>query len=129
MIWSTSMWNLYHTMCEKCEDDTEQLIKLYELIRDLSSLIPCYSCKSHSIKYLNENKNDSVFISKNNFKMFFYTFHNSVKENKKKKLELEPIDVLEKYERMDLNEVYLDTIKLLMVLRIGRRTYESIAAM
>ena len=84
MIWSTSTWNLYHTMCEKCEDDTEQLIKLYELIRDLSSLIPCYSCKSHSIKYLNENKNDSVFISKNNFKMFFYTFHNSVKENKKK---------------------------------------------
>ena len=120
MIWSTSMWNLYHTMCEKCEDDTEQLIKLYELIRDLSSLIPSYSCKSHSIKYLNENKNDSVFISKNNFKMFFYTFHNSVKENKKKELELEPIDVLEKYERMDLNEVYLDTIKLLMVLRIGR---------
>ena len=27
MIWSTPMWNLYHTMCEKCDDDTEKLKK------------------------------------------------------------------------------------------------------
>ena len=116
MIWSTPMWNLFHTMCEKCEDDTEKLRKLYKLIQYLSSVIPCYSCKTHASNYLNKNKEDNVFLSKNNFKMFLYTFHNSVKE--KKKIKLESVDVLNKYKIMNLNEVYLDTIKILTVLNM-----------
>ena len=116
MIWSTPMWNTFHTMCEKCEDNTEKFIKLYELIQYLSSVIPCYSCKSHASNYLDKNKEKSIFVSKNNFKMFFYNFHNNVKQ--RKKIKLESLDVLNKYKTMNLNEVYLDTIKILMVLKM-----------
>jgi len=116
MIWSTPMWNLFHTMCEKCDDDTEKLRKLYELIEYFSHIIPCGLCKQHASNYLHKNKTDSVTLSKNNFKIFFYNFHNSVK--KTRKLKLESIDVLDKYKTMNLNEVYLDTIKILLILRL-----------
>jgi len=113
MIWSTPMWNLYHTMCEKCEDDTEKLKKLYELMQYLSYTIPCSMCKVHASNYLYKNKTDSVVLSKKNFKMFFYTFHNSVKETRK--LKLESTDVLDKYKTMNLNDIYIDVIKMLVL--------------
>jgi hypothetical protein len=113
MIWSTPMWNLYHTMCEKCDDDSEKRKKLYELMQYLSYAIPCGMCKVHASSYLHKNKKNSVVLSKKNFKMFFYTFHNSVKETRK--LKLESTDVLDKYKTMNLNDIYIDVIKMLVL--------------
>lgn len=103
-------------MCEKCDDDSDKLKKLYELIQYLSYTIPCGMCKVHASNYLYKNKTDSVVLSKNNFKMFFYNFHNSVKETRK--LKLESTDVLNKYKTMNLNDVYVDVIKMLVLFGI-----------
>ena len=74
MIWSTPMWNTFHTMCEKCEDNTEKFIKLYELIQYLSSVIPCYSRKSHASNYLDKNKKKVYLYQKIILKCFFIIF-------------------------------------------------------
>ena len=116
MIWSTPMWNFFHTMCEKCENDSEKLKKLYELIQYVSNEIPCYMCKKHASNYLHKNKEDSIFLSKNNLKLFFYNFHNSVKQTRK--LKLDPPDILNKYKTMNLNEIYIDVIKMLVLFRM-----------
>ena len=113
MIWSTPMWNLYHTLSEKCEDEVEKRRKVYLLIQKLSIGIPCAICKIHACNYLFKEKKNSVFESKDNFKNFFYKFHNEVK--KTRNLDLEGIDVLEKYKSMDLNKIYREVLEMLVL--------------
>jgi hypothetical protein len=113
MIWSTPMWNLYHTLCEKCEDSKEKRQKVYELIQKLSIAIPCGICKVHAVSYLNTKKKNSIFKSREAFKMFFYDFHNDVK--KTRKLSLEPEKVLDNYKSMDLNLIYREVIEMLIL--------------
>ena len=112
MFWSTPMWNLYHTLCEKSADSVEMRKQVYQIIYKLSDRIPCTICKIHSIDYLKKRDN-SIFKSKESFKLFFYNFHNNVKQSKKLPLELE--DVLDKYKTMDLNVIYIEVVEMLVL--------------
>ena len=113
MIWSTPMWNLYHTLSEKCEDNIEKRQKVYLLIQKLSVAIPCGICKIHAVSYLFKEKKPIVFESRDNFNNFFYDFHNQVK--KTRNLSLESKDVLEKYKSMDLNKMYREVLEMLIL--------------
>ena len=105
LIWARYTWCLFHMLAEKIKDDyvVSEIIKIQEIIYIIVSMLPCPECRSHGIKYLNNERNSKRFgniVNKEGLKIFLYEFHNIV--NKKTGKKTFNKDILNQYKNINL---------------------------
>jgi hypothetical protein len=91
--WGQPTWLLLHTLAEKVREESFPIIRK-ELLNNILSIctnLPCPTCASHAVDYLNNIKLNTI-VTKQNLKDMLYKFHNKVNEDKK-------------YEQFDYNEL------------------------
>lgn len=108
MAWGPPIWNLFHTMAEKVNEDKYLSVaqELVGFIRRICSLLPCPDCQNHAIKYWSTTKYN--LTTKQGLKDFLFNFHNDV--NKRKDRPLEDPNVLNNYKSNNLARVYNEFI-------------------
>ena len=101
LLWGQSTWFLFHTLAEKVKDEEFSTIKLELIgcIKNISSNLPCPSCREHATKLLAIQNYDQI-KTKDDFKKFIFDFHNVVNKNSNKKIE--SIEILDKYKLANL---------------------------
>ena len=104
--WGTPTWYFFHTFAEKI---TENLFKnnrqeCLQLLHSICSSLPCPYCKEHAIDYLLKHKFMEI-KTKGELKNFFFNFHNEV--NKRKKLNVQNLTILDKYKNASMINMYL----------------------
>lgn len=104
LLWGQSTWFLFHTLAEKIKDEEFNTIKLelIECIKNISSNLPCPSCREHATKLLAIQNYDQI-KTKEDFKKFIFDFHNVVNKNSNKKIE--SIEILDKYKLANLPNI------------------------
>ena len=105
LIWARYTWCLFHIICEKIKPEhvVSDIIQLQEIIYSIVSILPCPECRSHGIKYLNNEKKNKRYgniTSKEDLKIFMYNFHNVVNNKTGKKTF--NIDVLNQYKSINI---------------------------
>lgn len=103
--WGPPVWALFHTMIEKVNEESFQIIgpQMFNLIKQICQYLPCPDCANHATIFLNK-VNAKTILTKINFKMMLFTFHNAV--NKKKGYPIYNSSDLEKYSTYNLPEVF-----------------------
>jgi len=83
MKWGQPIWFLFHTLAEKIKDEnffkvrTELLNNIYSICSNL----PCPTCATHAVQYLNKI-NFNAIQTKSQLKEMLFTFHNEVNSKK-----------------------------------------------
>jgi|LauGreDrversion4_2_1035121.scaffolds.fasta_scaffold435531_2 hypothetical protein len=102
MLWGEPTWYFFHTIAHKIKPEHFPTLRL-ELLNMVASVcnnLPCPNCASHATQYM-KNVNFNAIQSKDQLKMLFYNFHNSV--NARKGYALFPLSELDaKYENANL---------------------------
>lgn len=77
--WGPSIWYLFHTLSFKIkEEDFHGIrVELLDMIKIICKNLPCPSCSQHATAYMQRLDYNSI-QSKDDFKQFFYNFHNDV---------------------------------------------------
>lgn len=99
ILWGPPFWFFFHTLAEKVKPELfyQNRDALLGIIREICSNLPCPTCTTHAMQYLN-NINFNAIQTKQEFIMMLYEFHNSV--NKRKNLPIFPYNELKpKYEK------------------------------
>lgn len=106
MLWGEPTWFLFHTLAEKIKEEYYNNLKteLIGFIKNICSNLPCPDCAQHATRYVN-GVNFSAINTKEQLKVFFYTFHNEV--NKRKDYEIFKFPDIDKYK----NAVTINIIK------------------
>ena len=102
--WGVPTWYFFHTFAEKITENLflSKRLECLELLEEICTNLPCPYCKEHSIDYLKKNKLLNV-KTKEELKMFFFNFHNTVNKRSKKKIQNKT--VLEQFEKMNMAKV------------------------
>jgi hypothetical protein len=86
-VWGPAIWTLFHTLADKINPEAYPIVikSMFPMIINICKFLPCPDCSIHASNFLakvdiNKHKN------KEDFKILFYLFHNSVNARKKKKL-------------------------------------------
>lgn len=83
MKWGQPIWFLFHTLSHKVKEESFPKIRV-ELLNHLYNIcnnLPCPTCASHAVEYLNGVNFNSI-QRKEDLKYLFFSFHNSVNERK-----------------------------------------------
>ena len=83
MKWGQPIWFLFHTLSHKVKEDAFLKIRV-ELLNHLYNIcnnLPCPTCASHAVEYLNGVNFNSI-QRKEDLKRLFFSFHNAVNERK-----------------------------------------------
>jgi len=77
--WGPSIWYLFHTLSFKIKEEEFSgiCVELFDIIKVICKNLPCPSCAQHATEYMQKLNYNSI-QSKNDFKMFFFNFHNYV---------------------------------------------------
>lgn len=77
--WGRYTWLLFHTCVYKVknENDYNTINTLKSFVSKICNLIPCSTCREHSIEYLRKNNINTV-KTKTELKLYLYKFHNNV---------------------------------------------------
>ena len=106
MKWGEPVWFFFHTIGEKIKPESFQIIR-NELLRLCISIchnLPCPTCSAHAKDYLNQH-NLNVIQTPEQFKEFFYVFHNTI--NKKKGFAEFPRELLQdKYSKANTINIF-----------------------
>ena len=83
--WGPSIWYLFHTLSYKIKEEEFPSIcaELLDIIKIICKNLPCPSCAQHATEYMQRLNNNSI-QNKDDFKQFFYTFHNYVNKRLEK---------------------------------------------
>lgn len=83
MKWGEPVWFFFHTIAQKIKEDRFNIIKkdLLNIIYTVCSNLPCPSCASHAIEYMNKI-NFNAIQNVEQLKDLFFVFHNSVNVRK-----------------------------------------------
>lgn len=83
MKWGQPTWFLFHMLAEKIKEEHFLNIKneLIKIIFDICQNLPCQTCATHATEYLSKSKIYSI-QTKQEFKEFFFHFHNDVNTRK-----------------------------------------------
>ena len=108
--WGTALWHFFHVLANKIKPESFHIIRveLLQFIQLICNNIDCGKCRNHAIEYLEKN-NFMQINSVNEFKNFFFTFHNT--SNFDKQTELFLIDDLSKYDSFVLSTVLQNILK------------------
>ena len=103
--WGPPIWALFHTMIEKVKEESFQTLgpQIFNLIKQICQYLPCPDCANHATVFLNK-VNTKTILTKTNFKMMLFTFHNLV--NRRKEYPIYNAVDLEKYSNYKLSEVF-----------------------
>ena len=103
--WGNATWTLFHTLIEKIKEDNYKRIGpiVFNIIKNICSVLPCPDCKQHAIEYL-KPVTFKHFPTKEHMKQFFYHFHNNV--NIRAKKPIYPYDKINIYENGNLYIIY-----------------------
>lgn len=97
--WGPPTWILFHTLADKIKENHFPLLKndLINLIKNITSNLPCPDCADHAKQIMNGLKNDSI-KSKNDFKEMLFYFHNHVNEKlSKDEFQIDELKIYENY--------------------------------
>lgn len=103
-IWGPATWRLFHIIGEKIEtNDYNDIQNAVRIIRLICSNLPCPDCANDATSILSKY-NLKTISSKEELKLFLYTFHNIVNKKLNKPLyETEELNIL--YKNMNFNQV------------------------
>ena len=103
--WGEPTWYFFHVFAEKITPTTymEKQQEIHDLFFSICSSLPCPYCKDHAMAYLKKYKLSNL-KNKEELKIYFYNFHNSV--NKQKKQNVYGKDILKKYEKVSIVNAY-----------------------
>jgi hypothetical protein len=93
-LWGEATWYFFHTMVEKIMEEyfLELRDQLVEMIKNICSYLPCPVCAEHATNYM-RNVSFASFQTKEDLKIFLFTFHNDV--NKRTGKPLFPLNELD----------------------------------
>ena len=92
--WGPSIWYLFHTLSFKIKEEefTGIRVELLDTIKVICKNLPCPSCAQHATMYMQRLDYNSI-QSKEDFKRFFFNFHNDVNKRLEKPIfTLEDLD-------------------------------------
>ena len=74
--WGNATWTLFHTLIEKIKNENYKRVGpiVFNIIKNICSVLPCPDCKQHAIEYL-KPVTFKHFPTKEHMKQFFYHFH------------------------------------------------------
>jgi hypothetical protein len=79
-VWGPLQWKSLHYSASGYEENPNAIVQ--KLMRDrinaLPIEIPCASCRSHCLEYIEKSNLNDVVKSRNNLFEFFVNFHNAV---------------------------------------------------
>ena len=83
--WGNATWILFHTLIEKIKNENYKRIGpiVFNIIKNICTILPCPECKQHAIEYLKPISFKHL-PTKEHMKQFFYHFHNHVNIRAKK---------------------------------------------
>ena len=86
-IWGPSTWILFHTMAYKIKNEhfNNKKNELINILKNITSNLPCPDCSDHAKKIMNGLKSNSI-KTKDDFIEMVYYFHNHVNEKLGKKI-------------------------------------------
>jgi hypothetical protein len=102
MLWGEPTWFFFHVMSHKIKPEYFSEIRLdfLNLCASICNNLPCPNCANHATQYM-KSVNFNAIQTKDQLKMLFYNFHNSV--NARKGYPLFPLSELDaKYENANL---------------------------
>jgi hypothetical protein len=110
-IWGPIIWNFIHTLAEKINEDSFNVIKngLFLMIKRICLYLPCPEC-SHHANYILSRVNLNKINTKTQFKNMLFEFHNMV--NKRKRKPMYNNNILEKYKNMTIPGTYKNFIRV-----------------
>ena len=86
MSWAPITWIFLHSFSYKVNEEyfNKNKSTCFQIVQYICQNLPCPMCQSHATKYL---KDHSLYIckTKEDFKNYLWTFHNSVNYRLKKK--------------------------------------------
>ena len=110
-VWGPPIWTFFHTLAEKIKEEHYHkiILPLLSFIRRICSFLPCPTCSTHAIFFLNQLKPEN-YKTKSDLKTLFFMFHNQV--NLRKKKPIHNFSNLEKYKSMNLIYCYNQFIRV-----------------
>jgi hypothetical protein len=104
-IWGPPIWLFIHSLASKLKDEMFVYIghQLFNMIRRITSYLPCPDCSQHAVAFLS-SVNPATIKTKPDLIRVLYLFHNSVNVRKSKSLYI--FSELNKYENVNLQEAY-----------------------
>jgi hypothetical protein len=92
--WGPAVWLLFHTMAYKIKESDFLRLKneILDIITNICSNLPCPACATHATEYMKRLNYNSI-NNKDDFKVFFYNFHNDV--NRRKGVMMFPLNELD----------------------------------
>lgn len=103
--WSIPTWMLFHGLAEKIDEDyyKQNNKEVFGIINTICQNLPCPFCRVNATKYL-KKINVNNLKTKEDFKMFLFTFHNNV--NKKLGKKIFEQSILNKYKHINMLHCY-----------------------
>ena len=104
-VWGPPVWKLFHILIENIKEESfpKLHVELFQLIKRISSFLPCPECSLHATTFLSKVRMEQISC-KNDFKSMLYIFHNKV--NLRRKKPLFPYVEMEKYKNQKLIPAY-----------------------
>ena len=83
--WGPSIWYLFHTLSFKIKEEEFSgiCVELLDIIKIICKNLPCPSCAQHATEYMQRLNYNSI-QNKDDFKRFFFNFHNDVNKRVEK---------------------------------------------
>jgi hypothetical protein len=122
--WGPSIWYLFHTIAHKLKDEEFQntIVEILDIIKSICRNLPCPSCAQHATEYIQRINYNSI-RNKNDFKLFFLTFHNYVNNRTGK-----PMFTLDELENKYSNANTLNIVKnFISVFEYKNKSFNMIA--
>ena len=87
ILWGPAVWFFFHTLAEKIKPGYFSSYRegIFTVIKDVCSSLPCPSCTTHAVEYIN-NVNFNSIQTKDDLKHMLFNFHNEVNIRTKKSL-------------------------------------------
>jgi hypothetical protein len=104
-IWGPPIWLFIHSLVFKLKDEMYVYvgIQLFNMIKRITSYLPCPECSQHAVNFLS-GINTNTIKTKDELIRVLYLFHNSV--NVRKNKPLYNFSDLNKYESVNLQQAY-----------------------
>jgi hypothetical protein len=104
-IWGPPIWLFIHSLVFKLKDEMYVYVgnQLFNMIKRITSYLPCPECSQHAVNFLSGINTDTI-KTKNELIRVLYLFHNSV--NVRKNKPLYNFSDLNKYESVNLQQAY-----------------------
>ena len=88
--WGPLYWNFLHSVAARYPDNpsNEEKIGMSQFLNVLPQLIPCKTCREHTIAFFNANQHNlgEFLSSKTSLFFLFWAFHNNVNKRLGKKM-------------------------------------------